>query len=231
MQQQTGIERIYSNDEILIVRKPSAIPTSPLGNSGDEFCLVNLVAAFEPRVMVPSGMLRREGGLIHRLDTATSGLVLFALTQGAYDFLIAEQKKDRIIKQYRARHCGHVDHLPDAFPPYEGHDVATQCGVITSYFRSYGQRGASVRPTLRADAKRCTGVLYSTETEVESETTVICTLTRGFRHQVRCHMAWAGYPLVGDTRYGGIESSDFGLEAIALSFTDPQSRNYLTITL
>lgn len=231
MPQQTRIETIYSNDDLIIVKKPSFIPTSPLTDDGDEFCLVNLVRKFEPRIMIPSGHLLREGGLIHRLDTPTSGLVLFALNQKTYDELVMQQKKDKIIKQYRARFTERKKLFLEGFPPYPYHDVGTQWGVINSYFRAFGGRGASVRPTLDPRSKHCSGVLYTTETEVESSNTVICTLTRGFRHQVRAHMAWAGYPLAGDTRYGGDESPDFGLEAIGLSFENPSDGAYLTITI
>lgn len=231
MLQQTEIETVYRSDDVIVVNKPPFIPTSPLGDNGDELCLVSLVRRFEPRIMVPVGRLIREGGLIHRLDTPTRGLVLFALTQEAYDDLIAQQKHDRIIKQYRATFTGRTDALPEGFPPYEGFDPANECGVITSYFRSYGPRGASVRPALSAGAKRCSGTLYSTQCEVESPHSVICTISRGFRHQIRCHMAWAGYPLEGDVRYGGTGSDRFGLEAIGLSFRDPANGTNVTVTL
>lgn len=231
MPRATAIRTIYSNDEVLVVYKPASIPSAPLTEDGDEFCLVNLVKDFEPRVMVPIGRLRREGGLVHRLDTPTRGLVLFALTQKAYDDLMVQQKKDGIVKQYRATPSWGRCPLPEGFPDYPYHDVLSEAGAISSCFRSYGPKGASVRPTLDAQARRCSGVVYSTLTEPDGDGSVICTLTRGFRHQIRAHLAWSGHPLQGDERYGGRQADVFGLEAVGLSFRDPESGNYLTITV
>ena len=75
MRQRTEIETIYRNDDVLVVYKPGNIPSAPLTCAGDEFCLVNEVRKTEPGIMNASGTLIREGGLIHRLDTPTSGLV------------------------------------------------------------------------------------------------------------------------------------------------------------
>lgn len=231
MPRQTAIRTIWSNERVLVVDKPSGLPCAPLSDDPEEPCLVNVLRLEEPRVMVPQGRLVREGGLVHRLDTPTRGLVLFALDQEAYDMLSAEQKRDGIVKQYRAIFPPGPARLPEGFPEYPYHDVVNECGLINSYFRSYGPKGASVRPTLDPKAKNTSPTLYTTQTEAESPESVICTLTRGFRHQVRAHLAWSGHPLLGDTRYGGPESQSFGLEAVGISFTDPSDGSYVTITL
>jgi 23S rRNA pseudouridine1911/1915/1917 synthase len=49
----------------------------------------------------------------------------------------------------------------------------------------------------------------------------VARLARGFRHQVRCHLAWIGLPLVGDELYGSGGDEPLALSAIALSFPDP----------
>ena len=56
-------------------------------------------------------------------------------------------------------------------------------------------------------------------------------LITGKTHQIRAHLAWSGHPLQGDERYGGRQADVFGLEAVGLSFRDPESGNYLTITV
>lgn len=162
-----------------------------------------------------------EGGLLHRLDTPTSGLVLFALAQDAFDYLVYQQKNDMIIKEYRAKSKGAKELLP-GFPPF----IYDECQAIISGFRNYGPKGASVRPVLPCDNQK----VYKTEVIREGDDSFICTITQGFRHQIRCHMAWAGYPLIGDEKYGGFEG-EFGLEAIGLTFKDPVSRKVISIKI
>ena len=156
--------------------------------------------------------------------------IRFSIVLGAIAAATAPAATILIIKQYRAVFTSKKG-APEGFIPYTGYDVASSCGYISSYFRSFGPRGAQVRPLTNPKAKNCSGVLYTTQTEVESSNSVLCTITRGFRHQIRVHMAWAGYPLAGDTLYGGDEADVFGLEAVSLTFANPSDGQVLTITL
>ncbi len=218
------INVIYESDDILIADKPSFIPTAPLKNkNGSSF--LEEAAAFFPKIMEVKGRQPWEGGLLHRLDTPTSGLVMFALNQRTFDVLLTQQLENEIIKRYKATFSKKRTTLP-GFPPYPFHDVVSERGVITSAFRAYGPKGAQVRPLTAVD-----GRIYTTQTEPFDENSVCCTITNGFRHQIRCHMAWAGYPLIGDTLYGGDESEVFGLRAIALSFIEPSSGKRVEVTV
>lgn len=219
-------EVIYENRDLVIVNKVSGIPTAPLkGQNADT--LLSRTGELFPEILKVKGFNEWEGGLIHRLDTPTSGLVMFARTQKAFDALLSQQRKDEIIKVYRARVSKSVETLP-GFIPYTGPDPLNEPALITSSFRSFGPKGASVRP-LAPGEKGC--VVYTTDCVPESEDSVLCTITRGFRHQIRCHLAWTGHPLLGDTRYGAAEAEEFGLEAIELSFMNPSDGTRLNITL
>ena len=50
-------------------------------------------------------------------------------------------------------------------------------------------------------------------------------ITRGFRHQIRCHLAWLGFPVLNDDIYGKINDSEaiLGLRADGISFSDPNT--------
>lgn len=167
--------------------------------------------------------------MVHRLDNLTKGLVLIARNQKAYDALMQQQKKDMIIKEYRAVTTTGRS-IDEGFEPFLQYPITDGPVRITSYFRSFGPGGKSVRPV--ATSKRyMKGKVYSTEIVPVSENEYLCTITKGFRHQIRSHLAWAGHPINGDVQYGGVPSDDFGLEAISISYIEPCSGRKLTITI
>ncbi len=63
-----------------------------------------------------------KGGVVHRLDTATSGLVVIARTKEAYASLQAIQKADLFIKEYQALSQSYKPTLLPGFPPYPYED-------------------------------------------------------------------------------------------------------------
>ncbi len=213
--------RIAETDDYVIFYKESGLPTVPLkGQSGRT--LLSEVASFYPEVLGVKGINEWEGGTLHRLDTLTSGLVLFARNQECFDYLYSEQKADRIEKTYRVEVADSVLSLP-GFPDYPYSSPMDGDVTIVSKFRTYGPKGHAVRPVLD-DKRYSTGRSYATKAYKESDNTIICTITQGFRHQIRCHMAWAGCTIKGDELYGASPDSTFGLEAISIAFNDLDGR-------
>ncbi len=223
---------ISESEDYLVFYKPSGIPTVPLKNQdADTLTLLGVVASAYPEVLEVTGRNPWEGSAIHRLDTPTSGLVLFARNQKSYDYLQNLQINDLFIKYYRVNTVQKDCNL-EGFPkyPFENPSVAS-CLVISSEFRPYGKKGASVRPVTDSSKYHHTGRIYSTYVENESENVFICSLKRGFRHQIRCHMAWSGHAIVGDVLYGADRSDVFGLEAIGLSFPEKDGREIVFGTI
>jgi 23S rRNA pseudouridine1911/1915/1917 synthase len=77
--------------------------------------------------------------------------------------------------------------------------------AIESGFRPYGPGRKTVRPVINADLPPekiyRTGVLALESQKGFAVFKVL--IQRGFRHQIRCHLAWLGFPLVNDPLYGG----------------------------
>ena len=211
------IEILKEPDELkpfAIIYKPAGLASAPLtcNDSDNAFCKV---AKLFPQMLQVKGKKEIEHGLIHRLDTATSGLMIIASTQECYDFLIQEQKEDRIIKKYNAL-CDITNIQLDGFPksPLDITNNLREGNVykIVSYFRPFGPGRKQVRPVTddcgkAAIEKIGKQVLYTTNILIKKIDTknktanVECSITNGYRHQVRCHLAWCGLPVKNDIIY------------------------------
>jgi 23S rRNA pseudouridine1911/1915/1917 synthase len=129
-------------------------------------------------------------GIVHRLDKDTSGVMLVAKTQEAFEFLKSAFAERRVKKEYTALVEGHVE-LP--------HDtVSTPIGRHTGDFRKM----TTLRP---ADAKEAVteySVVGRYVGKVDEYTLIKVKLHTGRTHQIRVHMASLGHPIAGDTLYG-----------------------------
>ncbi|WP_296323130.1 pseudouridine synthase [Treponema sp. UBA3813] len=195
-----------ASSPFLVISKPAGIPSAPLFE-GDESLLTQAIRLF-PEIKNVCGKKSVEHGLIHRIDTETSGLLLIATSQESYDALLKAQKDDKFEKFYRAE----IEKIPDCagilggFPPLPDAFSGTETKISAeSSFRTFGKGGKEVRPVTqeagRAALKKGGNRLYKTEIVFESEKTALCHITAGFRHQVRCHLAWCGFPVHGDKIY------------------------------
>ena len=204
-----NIEIIHSptNEKpFLVIYKPKGLPSAPLFADDFENAFSQAAKLF-PELLKVNGKKEIEHGLLHRLDTATDGLMVIAANQECYDFLSNEQKEGRFVKTYSAE----CEIIPDnaeklgGFPP----DLPALPSAV-SYFRAYGEGRKEVRPVTEKSGKAALSKLgksklYTTEIEIkkisENKAHAVCRITEGYRHQVRCHLAWAGYPVCGDSLY------------------------------
>ena len=213
----------------LVIYKPKDLPSAPLNAEDTQNALTQAVAMF-PEIKTVCGKKPIEYGLLHRLDTATDGLMVIAASQECYDFLMTEQREGRFIKTYTAE----CEILPDNAKNLEGFPPDTpSLPVVTSYFRPYGEGRKEVRPVTENSGKAALSKLgkaklYTTKIEItklsDTRARAICEITEGYRHQVRCHLAWAGYPVIGDTLYNSDKKNAENLlfSATKISFEYPR---------
>ena len=234
-------------DPFLVVEKPSFLPSAPLFE-GQESALTQAVRLF-PQLDCVRGKKTVERGLLHRLDTTAHGLLLIAATQHSYDELSASQARGDFCKGYRA----HCRFLPkdergklEGFPP-PAVDIPLEClqdepvrVCVSSRFRHWGTNGSQSRPVTegsgKAALKKCNPVLYETLISLRvasGEILADCSIARGFKHQVRCHLAWLGFPVAGDELYNPLNGAERELAfcATTLSFPHPITGKPVVITL
>lgn len=242
MSQNSKIEIINSPDSLhpfLVLSKPTGLPSAPL-HDGDESTLTFALRDF-PEIKEINGKKSVEYGLIHRIDTETSGLVLVALSQEFYDFMQNEQKAGRFEKWYKADVQKNlslyekIDGFP--LPPLSKNEIEKKISrnekiSVESSFRKFGLGGKEVRPVSensgKAALKKSGGKLYKTEIAFLSEQKAVARITKGFRHQVRCHLAWLGFPIAGDKIYNPVsreneKNEQMLFEAFKIKFMNPKT--------
>lgn len=278
-----GDPRIVREDEdFLAVFKPAGMHTAPAAFGSRDPSSPDLASwVFEryPEVREVRGRNRGEGGLLHRLDRETSGLVLFARGEEAFRALTAAAagglfRKDYILRSRPSRsglpgsrplRAAPKGTDPDAWerrrdgaaggadPPgpdgpgaVEGLRAlladALDSGrpvFVESRFRPYGSGAARVACALPgAESVRSRSAwgteVYRTDIRAAGRAgpalELRVSLERGFRHQVRAHLAWIGLPLEGDALYGGGEGDRLALHAASLEFPRPGTGERIRIT-
>ena len=180
---------LHETDDYVIVDKPAGVPSHPLREDELGSVAGALVARYPE--MREVGYRKREPGILHRLDTHTSGVLLAARTPESFTRLRELLRAGAIEKRYLARCMGVV--------------AAPQ--VIETPIANDPQNAKRVRACadpreikrLNAQAAR-TEILSSAPAPLGSLVEVRANHAR--RHQIRVHLASIGHPLVGDTLYG-----------------------------
>lgn len=214
-----NFEVLHEDQDLLVVAKPSGLPVLPGGGFLEHTLLHQLLRKFPQDPPVP----------IHRLGRGTSGLMLLARSPLAKSHLTQQMRDRRIHKTYLALVSS--GSMPDEFA------IAHPIGKINHPILGYvygatadGKFAQSNCRVLRRNAKT---------------TLLAVTILTGRPHQIRIHLAAAGYPLIGDPLYvaGGIPRTEgartdekqpvpgdcgYYLHAWRLTFTHPRTEQELS---
>ncbi len=208
---------VFEDEEVLVVDKPAGMVTHP-GAGRPTGTLAAAALAHAPG-MAGVGSPRRPG-IVHRLDKGTSGLIVLAKTQRAYDALTAQLGRHSMTRTY-------VCLVHGVLRPAEGViDKPIARDPRSRVRMAVAPPGKGKRAVTRFRVlERFPGITF-----------VECRLETGRTHQIRVHLASAGHPLLGDETYGrrhGAPMADpesralyerldgVALHAVALAFTHP----------
>jgi 23S rRNA pseudouridine1911/1915/1917 synthase len=201
---------IYEDENILILHKTSGIPSAPQSSIETETAVGSALASHPNLFGIGPHPL--EPGLLHRLDTDTSGLLAFAKTEEEFLRLTTCWKKREVKKIYRAWVSADptsFSRLPLTIRFPLAHDAKSSKRMIAlkeeknSNFR--GKPLPAITHLLGAQKFQTSSgtLLYDVEIEIET----------GVMHQIRCHLAAIGIPILGDSVYKGAPSSRLWLHA------------------
>jgi 23S rRNA pseudouridine1911/1915/1917 synthase len=202
---------LHTDEALVFADKPAGMPSHPL-KAQETGTLANALIARYPECAAASKD-PREGGLCHRLDIDTSGVLVGARTREAWTQLRAQFSRAEVDKRYLALVAGPVADSGEVDLPL--HHRATR--VVP---RPDGRAARAAKSLFRVLAR---GGEYSL-LEVQ--------LVTGVLHQARAHLAAIGAPVLGDTLYGGRSEPDlphFLLHAQSLEVTHPLSGRRLKV--
>ena len=211
------LEIVYEDDVVLALDKPAGQPTHPL-RWAETDTLANALVARYP-ALAAIGDDRLFPALLHRLDTQTSGLVLAAKTAAAYANLRAQFRRFTVQKHYLALVHGRVE-KPGSLAAPLTHQTRSPCKMAVA----------------RHPDKVPQSDLFAAETawtplETGREFSLLdVTIYTGVTHQIRCHLAAAGHPIVGDALYGSpLAAPRHWLHAARLICTHPATGKSLDV--
>ena len=228
---------LLTHEHFLLVYKPPRMHSAPLAKSKDANILA-WCAEKHPEVLDLPGRKEGEGGLLHRLDFETQGLLLIARTLHGMESLLTQQEENRIIKEYTASVSERKLKLPgfQASKPVLPRQFlqAGETGTfqIKSGFRPFGPGGKVVRPLESCEKLYLTEIVKG-DRQADGFISLRIRIFKGFRHQIRCHLAWLGLPILNDSLYGGACGGNglLALRASSLSFNDPSSGDLLNFSI
>ncbi|MGL5449778.1 RluA family pseudouridine synthase [Lactococcus cremoris] len=191
---------LYEDEHLIVVNKPEGMKTHE--NTADEIALQNHVAA----------AINQNVFVVHRLDQATSGAVLFAKNQFVLPILGKMFEENKIHREYLALVAGHL--LEETF----------------TINQAIGQNRheKNKRIISKNGQKAITHVqLIQNFTD---KSLVKCILDTGRTHQIRVHLSSLGHPIIGDALYGQKSTSRLMLHAESIIIPHPFTNQLLTIS-
>ena len=207
----TNVPVLFENKNILVINKPSGLVVHPFDFSEEETLLDFLLAHIPESFSISNEMKLQDGrtlnlgGIVHKLDRDTSGVMVLAKNQKTFDELKKQFREHTTQKTYEALVCGLVEE-----------DDFTINAPLGRNKKEYKQQ---VNPSNPRGELRDAVTDVKVITKNNNTTLVELSPKTGRTHQLRAHMSYIGHPIVGDKAYGSVQGSTrIMLHAHKLSF-------------
>jgi len=203
---------IYEDNHIIIVEKPSGVPTQ--ADETNEIDMQTLIKQYlKEKYNKPGNVFV---GIVHRLDRNVGGIMVFAKTSKGASRLSEEIRERRFHKRYIAVLDGVLIKKEDTLEDY--------------LLKNEKQNKVSVVKKETQGAKYAK-LDYKIIKQSNNRTMVSINLYTGRAHQIRVQFASRGHALIGDTKYGKIKNDRILLWAYEIEFKHPVKDEVLKFTL
>ncbi len=177
---------VYADEDLIVIDKQAGLVVHPGAGNATGTLVQGLLARY-PEIETVGDPARP--GIVHRLDKDTSGLMVVARTQEAYDELVAMLSAHNVERCYLTLVWG----VPES-----------GAGMVDAPIgRSHRDPTRMVVSAQGKEARTGYTVLETFEDPVPMSL-LECRLETGRTHQIRVHMAAIGHAVVGDERYRGV---------------------------
>ncbi|MFS0574328.1 RluA family pseudouridine synthase [Sporosarcina sp. 179-K 3D1 HS] len=207
-----NLDIVYEDQDVLVVNKPRGMVVHPAPGHMNG-TVVNGLMYHCTDLSGINGVLRP--GIVHRIDKDTSGLLMVAKNDQAHVSLVNQLVEKTVTRVYTALVHGHIAHDNGTIDAPIGRDQRDRQSMAI------------------VDKGKHAVTHFKVLERFGDYTLVECRLETGRTHQIRVHMKYIGYPLVGDPKYGPKKTIDFGgqvLHAGTLGFIHPSTEEYLEFT-
>ncbi|MDK3852337.1 RluA family pseudouridine synthase [Staphylococcus pseudintermedius] len=204
-----NLDIYYEDDDVAIVYKPKGMVVHPSPGHYTGTLVNGLMYQIKNLSGINSEI---RPGIVHRIDKDTSGLLMVAKNDVAHRSLVEQLMAKTVKRKYIALVHGHIPH---------------EFGTIDAPIG----RNKNDRQSMAVvdDGKEAVTHFNVIET-FKNYTLVECELETGRTHQIRVHMKYIGYPLVGDPKYGPKKTLEIGGQALhagLIGFEHPKTGEYI----
>lgn len=205
------LDIIYEDDDVAVVNKPRGMVVHPAAGNYTG-TLVNALLYHCKNLSGINGVIRP--GIVHRLDKDTSGIMICAKNDAAHLSLSEQIQSKTAQRTYLAVVRG---------------NMKNDSGIIeTQIARDKNDRK---KMAVVAEGGRDAVTEYEVLERFGKYTIVRCRLRTGRTHQIRVHMEYLGYPLVGDPKYSPMKTpfsiNGQALHSQTLAFTHPRTGEHM----
>ena len=210
--QDIALDILYEDDDVVVVNKPKGMVVHPAAGHYENTMVNALLFHCKNSLSGINGVLRP--GIVHRIDKDTTGSVIVCKNDFAHQSIAEQLKNHTIVRKYRAI-CYGV--LPD------------EEGTINAPIG----RCENDRKKMAVNTKNGKEAIthYKVIQRFKDYTYIECQLETGRTHQIRVHMAYIGYPLLGDEIYTKrkcpFRLTGQTLHAYILGFKHPRTNEYI----